>query len=218
MYCGLFKGYQINNRDEAYLLGVIYAHGSIIPYAGKNIYSTMKIEFAQTKENEEYVLMLNAYFHGNISTYEFHDKNTKKVYRIIRLSVFNIAFAEKLRKMGFQRKTDIDNKFSFNNINDDYKWDFIRGYFDCSGHVKENKQEQFYIEISNKSFSVMSEINQFINKNINSKVSVTKGDRVYRIRYGGNKIISRFFDLMYYDKCIKLDSKYERLLKVKEKI
>lgn len=219
MYCGLFKGCKLNNRDEAYLFGVIYARGSIIPYAGREIYSTMKIEFSNSEENEKYLKMLNNYFHGNLATYEYKDKKTKKNYQILRLSIFNCAFAEKLKKMGLRQKTNVEeNSFTFEDIDDEYKWDFIRGYFDCSGHIRENKDNQFYIEASCKSFRVMSEMNQFINQNINSKVKTTQGDGVYRIRYGGNKKINRIFDLMYYDNCIRLDSKYQKLSKVKEKI
>ena len=127
MNCDLFHGNQVKDQIEAYLLGFIYADGTILfKSTNKNYFNTMKIDLAI--QDEDYLLKINEYLNGKISYHSVF--LNQKEFEQIRLAIYNVNLVNRLIKLGItHNKTYEEYDYVFTNIPDDLKWHVIRGFF-----------------------------------------------------------------------------------------
>lgn len=200
---------------ESYLLGLLYADGTVVANGNPKTYKTMKIKLQ--KNDELYLLEVNKYLNGNI-TYSDAYLN-KKLYPQISLSVYNINFVNRIIKLGIvPNKTYDKSSFCFENIPYNLKWHFIRGFFDGDGCISTiNKRKDYMVELGSHNENFINSIHLFIKTEIQSNSNVTIGDGVFRIRYGGAKQIINIRSKMYENATIFMDRKYRIFLKVETK-
>lgn len=99
------------------------------------------------------------------------------------------------------------------NISDKYAKDFIRGYFDGDGSVKNKvKHIQFL-----GTFKLLEWINNQFTKNLSiiNKIPKKKGN-IFKLEYTGNNAI-KILDWIYSDSTIYLDRKYQRYVILKNR-
>jgi len=203
----LFLGEKVNNEIEAYILGLIYADGTIVANGQYKAYRTMNILLQ--KRDEPLLFELNKYLKGNIKYYI--QKLNEKEYPCVRLSKYSIDFVNKIRRLGIEpNKTYSDNTFIFDNIPLELKWHFIRGYFDGDGCITTvNSGTSYIVEFACHSKIFLENLHSFIKSQLFTLSNVTKGDGVYRIRYGGNIIVNKLKQMMYNQANIYLKRKYD---------
>lgn len=180
----LFLDNQVNSKEEAYLLGILYADGTILCKARTNYPNTIKIDL---QINDcEYMNKLNKILLGNIAYYDV--KLNDKIFSQVRCSVFNHSLACRLINLGIVlNKTYSQNSFVFDNIPNNLKWHFIRGFFDGDGCITINKKGQYNFELCSHNIIFLESILTFLKKYVNTNSHITKGDGAHRIRIGGNK-------------------------------
>ncbi len=211
----LFLYDEVTCEIEAYLLGLLYADGTVVANGNPKKYRTMKIKLQ--KNDELYLLEINKYLNGNI-TYSDAYLN-KKIYPQISLSVYNINFVNRIIKLGIiPNKTYDTSSFIFENIPHHLKWHFIRGFFDGDGCISTiNKRNDYMAELVSHNENFIKSLHVFIKNEICSNSNVTVGDGVFRIRYGGARQIVNIKNKMYKNATIFMDRKYEIFSKVKIK-
>lgn len=125
----------IDSFNKAYILGFIYADGSVRERGGLDIALSEKdievLEFI--KKELEYT--------GNIKIYEIKGRN------YCRLSITSKKLAISLIKLGV-----IENKTykssSFPTISEKYFNSFLRGFFDGDGSISKSKNKSFTVSFS----------------------------------------------------------------------
>lgn len=133
-----------------------------------------------------------------------------KEYPQIRLAVYDVNFVKRIMDMGvIPNKTYSDSDYIFQNIPDCFKWHFIRGYFDGNGCITINKKGQASVEICSHNKVFLDAIHNYIAQFTSTRSNVTKGDGVWRIRYGGNKQVGKIAFYLYDNYNIKLGRKWE---------
>lgn len=206
MGCDLFREKQVTNQVEAYLLGFIYADGTILfSSANKARYSTMKIDLAV--KDEDFLLRLNEYLRGHVSYHSVYLNG--KEFKQVRTSVYDVNFVNRLMDLGISHnKTYEERDYVFTNVPEHLKWHFIRGFFDGDGSITFNSrgQGEFCVGCHNK--TLMMSIHAYISRHISTNSNVVAGDGVWRIRYFGNRLLERLCNLLYEDAVLKLDRKY----------
>lgn len=197
---------EIDSEEKAYFLGLLYADGYVNDKGYRSdIVLTLKID-------DEYILekFLNV-LKSNRKPYRYK-LNDGEYSKII---INSKKMINDLKKYGcVNNKTHI-LKFP-NNISYDYIHHMIRGYFDGDGSISGG----IITFTGNVEFLVG--IENFILEHLNIKkklhYSPCNGNRVNNIRalkYGGNRIVTNIFDLLYKDSSIFLERKYAKLNSIK---
>lgn len=212
MSCNLFQENKATNELEAYLLGFIYADGTVLyDSSNKTRYTTMKIDLAL--KDESFLLKLNQFLNGKIYYYSTVLNNKK--YPQIRLAVYDVNFVKRIIDIGvIPNKTYSESDYIFQNIPDCFKWHFIRGYFDGNGCVTVNKKGQANIEICSRNKIFLDSMHSYIAQFTSTRSNVTKGDGVWRIRYCGNRQVGKIASYLYNNCSIKLERKWKIISQV----
>ena len=206
MNCDLFHGNQVKDQIEAYLLGFIYADGTILfKSTNKNYFNTMKIDLAI--QDEDYLLKINEYLNGKISYHSVF--LNQKEFEQIRLAIYNVNLVNRLIKLGItHNKTYEECDYVFTNIPDALKWHFIRGFFDGDGCITLNNKGQGSFEIGCHNKTFITSLHDYMSRYITTNSNVTIGDGTWRIRYCGNRQIHQVYNFMYENALLKMDRKY----------
>lgn len=195
---------QIENEEQAYFLGLLYADGSI---------NNKRNEVILTLKSEDtYILdIFMKVLKSNRSVWKY-SLNGREYSRIV---INSKTIVNDLIRYGcVSNKTHI-LKFP-NNINKNIIHHMIRGYFDGDGSIS-GKTIKF---TGNLLFleGIENYILKYLNVNKKKHYSPCNKNRVNNIRelkYNGNKIVSNIFDLIYKDASIFLKRKHEKLLIIK---
>ena len=210
----MFDNPQVQNEIEAYLLGLLYADGSILhKNTNPNIYNTIRIGL--TSRDEDNLFRFNKYLNWNTCKSKSYIGN--KSYDITYIANYSISFTKKMINLGIvPRKTYSNDDFVFTNVPNNLKRHFIRGYFDGNGCVMINKHNQMTFELCSNNAKFLNTLLKYFKNFINTKSNVTLGDGVYRIRIGGNHLCYQIFHLMYdcHNLDLHLDRKYEKFKKI----
>lgn len=209
----MFENEKVANDVEAYILGFLYADGTVVANGAKTkTYKTLNIKVKRT--DDEVLFKMNKYLNGNIKYY--NEELNGKLFEKARLSVYDKNLCNRLIKLGITpNKTYEENSFVFDNIPDEYKWSFIRGYFDGDGCINSNKNNQFTFELCSRNKKILESILNFIKMYINTSSKITKGDGVFRIRIGGNRLVIEIRNYLYDNASIYLNRKYEKFMEIK---
>lgn len=208
----LFQNKQVINKTEAYLLGLIYADGTI-RIDNRSCYSlVIKLQY----RDKEYLRYINEILKGHFQTYPINVDETLK--RDCRCGVYNKELIVRLINLGvIQRKTYSKQTFIFDNVPDELKWHFIRGYFDGNGNVMvvpKNKNYSFSFYSLNENL-LSSFLKFLINQGINTKSKISYESGCYRFIISGRLKLLQFYKLLYND-CdnLYLKRKKERFEKI----
>lgn len=197
----------IDSEKKAYFLGLLYADGYINDI-GHNCY----VELTLLK-NDEYIL------------YEFLRalESNRNVVRIkndtySRIIINSKKIVNDLKQLGCINKKTKILKFP-TNIDEKYVHHLIRGYFDGDGSIWcHSNGRQYYIQFTG-CIDFLSGIDEYISShsNINKKnhyISCNRNrcEKIKALKYGGNYIVKKILDLLYYESTIFLNRKHEKYL------
>lgn len=204
---------QIDTEDKAYILGLLYADGSV---------TNNKICLSLSGEDSELVYKVRDILYEDerpISVVKFNNPNHKDAYR---LNVINKHIVEKLHGYGLHNnKTLILTPPLF--LRQDLLRHFIRGYFDGDGHigwwwVKQSKQIDKGIGSMKGNFNMVSTDymcmwvkEQFKRIGVNAHIYGNRGKNKTLI-VSGNQQIKKCLDYMYEDSNLFLQRKYSKYL------
>lgn len=102
----------------------------------------------------------------------------------------------------------------FDNIPDNLKWHFIRGYFDGDGTVGvyEGKARVGFV---GRNKSLLEEINHFIQLYVKTSSKVRLDKNNFRLLYLGNHVVEEIFSFLYADSVLCMNRKHEIMKSVK---
>lgn len=194
---------EIDSEEKSYLLGFLYADGSI---SGFNLCIKLGIEDLQFLEKIKAILESE----HKIGIYRSNSGyNIGKEF--CQLSINNPKIINDLLKLGcVYNKTDKLVFPSCNQVSSDLVPHFIRGYFDGDGSVFQNGTNLNISILGTKDF-LEPILNIFQEKcGTKSKLYPTKSKNTFAIQLGGNSMIKHIFDYLYKDATIFLERKKNR--------
>lgn len=195
---------KIDSESKAYFLGLLYADG----YVNNKL---NYIELTLKSDDLEIINKLISEIKSNRIPYSI--KNGK-YYRLI---INSPKMTNDLINLGcINNKTHL-LKFP-NNISDELIHHMIRGYFDGDGSIWcTAKQNQYHIQFDgNYDFliGVHTTINNhlFIENKLFSKRYKNRIDNIVTLRYGGNCVIKKIYDYLYFNANFYINRKRDKFL------
>lgn len=200
---------KIDTHEKAYILGFIYADGSI---CSKEYRFQISLQ-----EEDKYILdFMNQQFHSNrpLRFLPYSNKNIKRKNQY-RLTIQNKTFYYHLTDLGITPTKTFDATFP--NIPDEYKKSFILGYFDGDGciYVSHNCAHISFVG----TYEMVSEISKYIYNCIGEDCKIYEGqNRKYKdntkntfvLQTGGNKKVKKIMDWLYDGEPVFLERKYNK--------
>lgn len=203
----------IDTEEKAYILGLLYADGSVVH---NNVCLSL------SGEDSELVYKIRDIFYEDdrpISIAKFDNPNHQDAYR---LNIINKHIKENLNRYGLcQNKTLTLSPPLF--LSDDFVRHFIRGYFDGDGHIgwwwiKQSKKVDKGIGSMKGNFNIVStEIvcewikDQFSKFGVIAHIYTNRG-RNNTLIVSGNQQIKKCLDYMYRDSNLFLARKHKKYL------
>jgi hypothetical protein len=203
----LFENCKVNNEVDAYLLGFIYADGSLTNKVKDKHYS---LTIGLSKKDELHLLNLNRFLNGKIRYLSSNIKGYDKVYESIRLTKCDVSLVENLKKLGINpNKTYICGNPQ-ENIPEDLIHHFIRGIFDGDGTIccSNNKYISGFVGTDENLFKFIKlHLEKNLNRNISLRIEKTK---YFRINLSGNPLCLNLYNYLYKDATLFLERKYNK--------
>lgn len=173
--------YCLESHNGAWLLGFIAADGYLPTTKGaKN-----KIVITLQRADEDILHMIAQEIKYMGPIYQYNQKLNDKEYPVSSLSFTSKKLREQIEKYGIKN----NKTFEFNQIPDlpnEYKIDFIRGFFDGDGSIYESNR-RIGSSFSSASFNLLDEIQQFLQQNFDIKGRNISGTNrkhiIYDLRY-----------------------------------
>lgn len=206
----------IDNKNKAYWLGFIAADGNV--YGNK-----LSIE-------------LNSKDEGHLKNFledlesprplRYRERNG---YKYVILEIRNSKLVEDLKK--YEIIPNKTNNLNFPlKLDKKYYKDYIRGFFDgdgtyvfCSKYAYRKERKKYYNRISCeiscvcKSKKFIDKISEILNlNNVDNKIYYCKRDKLYYLRMTGIKKSKKFINYIYYDDCLMLSRKKEKMLEIEK--
>lgn len=200
---------QIDTSNKAYIIGLLASDGNL--YKRDNHQG--QIQILLHKKDEKLLKDIIKEMDGNKPLCYFKDYAT--------LTINSDEMYDDLLKIGLY-----DNKtysINMNNINipEEYKFDFLRGYFDGDGSIFKHLQTTcknitpccYYICISGYVHNLLAMKEFLLNKGISCQITVDKrkkyhGSEFGNLRFGSIKDKMLFITNIYKNDGIKLERKY----------
>lgn len=202
----MFINAQIQNKLEAYLLGLFYADGCIQQFqSGK-----WRVFSINLKESDkDYLQNICNIINANLNTnYQIRYQKKTKSYK---LTVCKGVFISNLLQLGvIPRKSWSNLSDVFDNIPDNLKWDWLLGYWDGDGYIsKLTTANNSMTGVVSLNETLLNSITKFINTQFNKPICHVRQDgKYFRINMKGNVKVKAFLDRLYKDNCIYLPRKY----------
>lgn len=202
----------INTKNKAYIVGFIYADGSVTNNCLSLVIKESDIEILEFIKNE-----LN--YGGEIKSF-VHKTNGNKY---IRLSLHSKKIVNDLINIGIIKNKTFLSK-SLPKICDYLFSDMLRGFFDGDGSIYKSKninrkQEEYTISFSSNKF-VLEEIKEkLLTLTISSaKIRYRNKNSIFsgNLEIRGNTNIEKFKNFIYSDDSFKLSRKYNMFLDFNE--
>ena len=197
----MFKSHQVQNELEAYLLGFLYADGYITgKYHGRYYLLGIGLK-AEDKDFLQWICdEFNKAFNKSIKI-KYQEKTNSYKWEI-----GNIILVSNLISLGIiPHKTYENNSFVFDNVPDNLKRHFIRGYFDGDGSVTLHQcknlhhRPQLTGNFVSLNGDLLKKIQLFLEENqINCTMRIEK-DKYYRLQFAGNSVAEKLRNLFYQD-------------------
>lgn len=190
---------EINTKEKAYFFGLLYADGNI--YKRKDRPGTYRIQL-KLQEQDEYIIQK---FKEEIKT----DIKIRKEKDGSRLIFTNKEIAEDLIYHGCVENKSKIKKFP--EIEKEFFWDFLRGYFDGNGSVGKSKTSIYFrIFTGSKDFAegLKNELELF-NIKINLFNNTAKAG-VWELNTGKKEQVKTISEKMYEDTELFLIRKKEK--------
>lgn len=222
----------INTSEKAYILGFMYADGTVYPKRAKLDLQIDDIHILeQIKREINIETPIRVYKDQKTWFYnEVGEKITYPKKDTARLWMHSSQISKDLSRHGcFQNKT-YDLKFPNNEVLPEILVrDFIRGYFDGDGSLtysarKSNHDESLHFNMSfTGTYEIVSQIKNILNKDCCNFVGDIRSRRNngvnnYTLTICGNDILLKICEYMYDGCTIKLDRKYEKYKMLIEEI
>ncbi len=203
----------INSEEKAYYLGLLYADGYINDI-GYNSYVELTLQI-----EDKYILEL---FLSTLNSNRVPSEIKNGKYSRIVLNSKKIV--DDLKNFGCINKKTHFLKFP-SNIEHKYLHHLIRGYFDGDGCIWQNKiDNQYHISFTGN-IDFLIGIEEYILGNLlldkkkhYSPCNRNRKNNIRALKYGGNQIITKIFDLLYKDSTIYLHRKHEKFINAKNNI
>ena len=202
---------KIDTNDKAYFLGLLYADGC-------NHIKENRVELGLIEEDDYIIKYLsNIFFNEDASIY-IKSKDPKRANErpMKRLYLTNKKISNDLFNLGLlNNKTKI---LTFPNIDNEYKFAFIRGYFDGDGTVSsKNISRHAKISFTSCSKKLLIEIQKYLkNYKINAFIVKYKDKNAYDLNLYNHKEINEFYNLIYKDSNIHMLRKFEKIKIISE--
>lgn len=215
----------IDSELKAYLIGFFYADATLTDYC-----ITVRLSIKDIDYVEKIAKLVNK------PTFVKDIKNKNgKIYKCSGFHICNKNSVDSLREIGFiKNKTYQIDDIVFNNIPDDFKRHFVRGFLDGDGTIffskwKDKKHDWNvnprcsvgFVSYNNK---ILESIKDWLQKNLDLEdkdiksdnfEDIKKKDRYWRLIYSGNRISKKILDLLYDNSTIYMDRKYNKYLEIK---
>lgn len=200
---------EIDNNNKAYILGLLYADGTIFKTTAKInlIYSDNQILYDIANEiyNDKKYQIKNV--EGRLKKWKNGKYYYSKKQTVLLLTRKKIV-TDLIKHGCYANKTF---KIRYPIIN--FHKDFIRGYFDGDGcfYVSNKYKNNNRINITANNLFIL-DLFDIIKKEINIEgiITETKIKNINRLNIYGNKKVKKFLDWMYNDSNLKLNRKYEK--------
>ena len=216
----------IDSELKAYLIGFFYADATLTDYV-----ITVRLSLKDKNHLEKMANILNK----EVFFKDVKNKKNGKTYKVVGFNICSKMSVDSLRKIGFvPNKTYQIDDIVFNNIPDDFKRHFIRGYLDGDGTIFYSKYKRTVDSNESERCSVgFVSINKKLLQSINDYLTLTlelsdekelrsdkfddieKNERYWRLIYNGNRISKKILDFLYDNSTIYMDRKYDEYLKIK---
>ena len=198
---------KIDTEQKAYWIGFFYADGHVN-------HSTLQCAL-QEKDAPHLQLFLND-IQANDVEIKYNKINNTSITG--RFSLCSVKIADDLRKLGFSnRKSYESTDVIFQNIPDELKWHFIRGFWDGDGCIRIRAKKSGEISCISLNEKLLQSFCDYFNKIFNdqnfSKIFLSE-EKYYRIRLGGEKA-KKVCKFLYKNSTIYLDRKYQNYLQFK---
>ena len=205
----------IDSEEKAYFLGLLYADGYINDI-GYNCYVELTLQ-----TEDEYILKK---FLSSLESNRKIKIIKKKKYQYSRIIINSKKIVNDLKNMGCTNKKTHTLIFP-TKINDKYVHHLIRGFFDGDGCIwRVNNTNTFHMQFTGN-VDFLNGIENFLIKNLNvdkkkhySPCNKNRKDNIRALKYGGNQIVSKIFELLYDNSTIYLNRKYFKFLDAKNNI
>lgn len=194
---------KINNSDKAYWLGFLMADGSI----DKKGYTCTLSLSAQDKEHLQ---KFGDIWELKVRLDDRFDNRTEHIYHSATVNICNKKIVEDLINLGMSNnKTYRLNANVFLNIDDNFKKDFIRGYFDGDGSAVGNK-----VSFASCSKDFLITIGDYLTKILNiDEYYIYQNNNCYVIAWYKNFNLIKIYKWLYKENCTCLYRKYLEMKK-----
>lgn len=186
----------VDKKDIYYLIGYIYADGHVNKYG---------IYFCCAEKDKKFFFTIAKKL--NVKKNKIKKQIIKEKYVSYKFPFYNKDFLNYLFSIGFiLRKTYQNDDIIFKNVPDEFKQDFIRGFFDgdgCCMITKSNKGVGNFVSLNEKLLrSIKSYIESFYNNENIGRITLEK-QKYYRFIFSGNRVCKKIYDILYKNICNK---------------
>lgn len=201
-----FDYFKTWSREMAYIVGFIGADGNISKYNRLKI--TLQEQDKQILDDISKALS----YSGEINSITI--KLNGKVYKACELSIVSKYLAQSLIDIGITPRKSFTLSMSL--IPNEYKLDFIRGYFDGDGSIGEQwakrsktpcMRVRFATGSETLAYEIVEELEKYGVKRVN--ISKSKDSQIYNIEYS-QKASKKIYELFYKDATIFLQRKKDK--------
>jgi hypothetical protein len=210
----LFKNNIANNDLEAYLLGFIYADGYITSKRNGKYYI---LGISLSIKDIDILKDIAKIFNKEIKIKE--NKCNNKKYLYCQLLICDVNFVSKMISMGiYPQKTYNSDSSIFDKIPENYKYAFIRGYFDGDGTVFKKRKNYYCFGFVSHQKSILEKISKYFlqHKLMSQYTNIRKDGSNFRLIISGNNSCCKFRDHIYKNSEIFLKRKRDMLAQIKK--
>lgn len=204
---------EIDTKEKAYVLGLIYSDGSI----DKNGYG-----FSLSSKDYEQISLFKELLKSQhkISHVKSFDNRTGKTNERYCLHITSKKITSDLLKLGLTNSKSFNCNFP--NINEDLIWHLIRGLFDGDGCIHKTGTDgrlSYYLILSGELKDKIKDFFNVIGLNSTKDRVVSQNDNgiIYSLKYSSYKDLKNLYDNMYYQsEGLRLERKYQIFSTLKE--
>lgn len=192
----------IDSKDKAYILGLLYADGCNF--------------IKGTRYKVSLVLHLkDKYLLEDINNLIGSERPLQVSYNTSILHLSGKEYSDDLTKLGCMAKKSLILEFpTKEQVPEEFLPDFIRGYFDGDGCIGISNNYLRVTIIGTEKF-LLSLSDYLISKGIDSKIYKQQSQKVYSLKVLRKDSVISFRNLIYDKAQLKLSRKYEKFLTLK---
>lgn len=202
---------KIDSEEKAYLLGLIFADGSMSIVRKKE----KRVSIFLAEEDCDIILKLKNNLNCNFNPILINRKKPRQ--NLIGYIFYSSKLFDDLMKLGCTPKKSLTLQFPTDNqVPQEFIRHFIRGYFDGDGCICWTGNKTMLVTLmSSKNFSL--NLSEVLNKYLKTTGTISKGNpnseaEIYRLYIGGSQQCVNLLNWLYKDANIFLNRKIEKYL------